>query len=932
VVPTAARNCVCIAMICLAALPAELEGQTPGSLRLAHNAKTVYAIVIGKQACDAEEYAADELARFLKEMTDATFPVKRDDAPRSNHEIVLGRTNRSSLRAISPDLRPEVSEGFVIHCEGASLTIQGRIPRATLYGVYDFLEVELGVRFLAAKVNHVPHRTTLDCDVHSRKYDPPLEYRNIYDDAQWAVRNRVNATWGWVPMRTKLGGCEYIGRSCHSLPALLPHDQHFDSHPEYFALRDGERRRKAAHRHSHPCLMSREVLDLVVASVVQTIQAYQRHKGSFNPYSQIVVPVEYDDHGQVCQCAECLVVNDSEGTVGGTLFRFLNAVGAAIEDEYPEVSVATLAYGNTEAAPKRTTLRKNVIIRFAPIRSDFARRLDDPDCPLNRIVHENLLKWSRICEKLHVWNYYTNFHSFFTPYPNLRVIDHNIRLLHKHGMRGLYAQSTQTQGSELRELRHYVLAKCMWRPETQARQVMEEFCRLYYGEAGPGVMEYVDLLHDYHFTQVDPAYGNPLTCYGSPKYRHSYDDEFVGKADAILARAEAAAKTDDEKQRVAVARLPIWYLMLTKEFGREGQVLALPVEWWFKLDPDDVGLKEGWPEAVTFPGWSRIRTDNFWTKQGYDYHGIAWYATRFDLPASAAESSLSLYFGAVDGTCDVFIDGAKIGEQKKPPAAMWNQGFYLPVRGALKAGRHTLTVRVEKKSHAAGIWQPVSLTDCSQPPSKELKTAGLRFIEVSKAAGVRRLAEEYGEPRAIKNFYSQIEALLRRGPHQPAGQPVPGTIDKSAAMLGNPHKTYAVVADETAQHGSCVKQTADRRWTLGQAIRWHITRHLEGAQQAGSPYLLRARIKVHKTGDHGSAFRFGYSYVNLHNYGGGICADITVKARDVKNGEWQWYELPAPLKLRDGVRGQDAFVWAQNNPQSVSAVYVDSFELVPVKR
>jgi len=914
----------------LAALSIGSGAQAAQPLHLASNGNTPYAIVIGGEACEAEQFAAKELAYFLGEMAGARFPIRRDGEPASSAEIVLGRTNRRRLEEVPAALRPGASEGFVVLREGQELLILGKIPRATLYGVYDFLEVELGVRFLAAEVNHTPRRTTLTCDVASRKYDPPLEYRNLYSDAQWAVRSRINATWGWVPMRTMLGGCEYVGRSCHSLPALLPHDEHFDSHPEYFALRDGRRRRKAAHRRSHPCLMSRDVLDIVVLNVGRTIESYRRHKGLFNPYSQVVVPVEYDDHGQVCQCVECRVVNETEGTAGGTLFRFLNAVAAAIENEHPEVSIATLAYGNTETPPKRTRFRKNVTIRFAPIRSDFARRLDDPNSPLNRAVHENLLVWSRICEKLHVWNYYTNFHSFFTPYPNLRVIDHNIRLLYKHGMRGLYAQSTQTRGSELRELRHYVLAKCMWRPETDGRTTMEEFCRLYYGNGGRAVMEYVDFLHDYHSGRVDPDHGNLLTCYGSPKYRHSYDDGFVAEAEAILARAEAAARTKDEKARVAVARLPVWYLMLTKEFGREGNVLSLPVEWWFKLDPDDVGLREGWQKAAAFQGWGRIRTDNFWTKQGYGYHGVAWYATPLDVPVSAAGRSLSLYFGSVDGTCDVFVDGDKVGEQKKPPAVMWNQGFYLPLRGTLEAGEHTLVVRVEKKSHAAGIWRPVSLIDCSQPPSDKLKTAGLRFIEVSKAAGVRRMAEEYGEPRAIKNFYAQIEALLRRGPYRPADRPVPGTIHKSAAMLGNPHRTYSIVTDETSPHGSCVKQTADRRWTLGQAIRWGITDHLKEADNARRQYRLRARIKIAKKGDEGIAFRFGYHYVN-HDYSGDICDSTVVRAAKAKNGVWKWYQLTKPLVYRDYPRGLCAFVLPADSARSVSAVYVDAFELIPVR-
>ena len=932
--PSLTRNCMCIAILSLAMLPVGLKGQTRDPLRLATDAKTPYVIVIGKQACDAEQHAAKELARFLKEMTDAAFPIRRDDAVRSNHEIVLGETNRLRLQTVAPDLQPEANEGFVILREDAKLFILGRIPRATLYGVYDFLELELGVRFLAPKVNHVPHHATLECDVTSRKYDPPLEYRNIYSDAEWAVRNRLNATWGWCPMRVMLGGCEYIGRSNHTLPVLLPHDEHFDRNPEYFAFIDGKRRKRTvpsgAHR-AHPCLTNPDVLRIVVENVRKTIENYRKHPGMYNPHSQIVVPVEYDDHDQVCQCAKCRTVNREEGTDGGTLFRFLNAVAEAIEKDYPNVSIGALAYQATEGPPKKTRLRQSVIIRFAPIKSDFARAFDDPKSERNRASYRNLLAWSKATDRFHAWYYITNFSPFMTPFPDLRGLAANFRLLHRHGMRGLFTESSYSPGPSLRPLRHYLVAKLMWRPGTDARGTIEEFCRLYYGKGGRAVLEYVDSLHDYHFAKVDPDGKNPLTCRGAPPYRHAYDDDFIAEADAILGRAEAEAETAAEKHRVAVARLSIWYLMLTREMGREGTILSLPIEWAFRLDTKDVGLKEGWEKQTDFSDWDRIRTDDFWTKQGYDYHGAAWYATSFDLPAAAAGDSLSLYFGAVDGICDVFLDGGKVGEQKESPGVMWNQGFYLPIKKAIGPGKHRLTIRVEKKTHAAGIWKPVSFVDLSQPVSERLRIAGTRFIEISQKAGVTRVNGGSNPAKAVENLYARIRSLLERKPYRPKN-PAGGAIHKPAATLSNPHKTYSVVDDETAEHGSCLVQTTDRRWTFGQSIRWNITRHLEEARNDGRQYRLRIRIKVDKKGDDGNAFRFGYSYTNLHTWAGGTCADVTVKAREVKDGEWQWYELPAPLKLKEGVRCQGAFVWPQNNPGNVSAVYVDSFELVRVRR
>ena len=74
------------------------------------------------------------------------------------------------------------------------------------------------------------------------------------------------------------------------------------------------------------------------------------------------------------------------------------------------------------------------------------------------------------------------------------------------------------------------------------------------------------------------------------------------------------------------------------------------------------------------------------------------------------DAPLAIAFGAVDGYCDVFVDGSKVGEQKLAPEIMWNRPFHLPLEKRLSAGTHTLVIRVEKKCGTdsnAGIYLPV---------------------------------------------------------------------------------------------------------------------------------------------------------------------------------------------------------------------------------
>jgi hypothetical protein len=154
----------------------------------------------------------------------------------------------------------------------------------------------------------------------------------------------------------------------------------------------------------------------------------------------------------------------------------------------------------------------------------------------------------------------------------------------------------------------------------------------------------------------------------------------------------------------------------------ERTLADLPLVWAFRKDPNDVGLEQQWYrcDGQNSGDWSEIRTDKAWTEQegASDYRGAAWYRVDFTVPAesrAALREALKahkavLLFGAVDGTADLFLDGKKFGEQKISPAVMWDKPFVIPLPTGLDpAAQHCLVVRVEKKSHAAGIWKPVSI-------------------------------------------------------------------------------------------------------------------------------------------------------------------------------------------------------------------------------
>ena len=897
-------------------------------LTLAENGKTDYKIVIAAKPAKQIKYAAQEMSKFLNEITGAEFKIVSDKEAKGKYEIVLGETNRNA--AIPANLKVDNHEGFAVLRDGESLQFRGKIPRGTLYGVYDFLDEKLGVRFLAFDYTHVPKKATVKVDIESYKYEPPFDYRNIINcgdgnqngaelESIWAVRQRLNSVWGYVPMGNKIGGLKHLGGFVHNLHKLMPHKKYFKEHPEYFAYRGGARR---AMQYPHgrfeslPCLSNPAVKDVIVAEVRKHLNAYFKSRQA-NPDDQILFPLDYHDHDQVCQCPACEKINAEEGTQGGTMFRFLNAVSDEIVKDYPNVVFTTLAYQAT-LKPGKTPLRKNIVIRYAPIRMDNGRALDDPKSSINQYQLECLKGWIAQGSPFYVWYYAGNFTDGITPHPDLAGISMNFPLLTKYGMKGMFCESPQSAGIEMKELRSYIISKFLWRPaSTDIKKAVEEFCHLYYGKGGEKVLEYIKAIHDYHYNFVDVKRDTPLTLRGAPAYRHAYTPEFIAKMDKILYEAEKLAENDTFKLHVAVMHMPMWYLHLTNAMNTERRVAAFPVEWRFKIDPD----KKIKPTDDT-SNWGKVRIDDFWTKQEpyTEYRGTAWYAVDFTVDEKLRNDDLSFYFTAVDGTIEIYIDGEFMGKKTDNE---WNKGFYMHLPKRLKPGKHEFKAKIFKDRSAAGIWKPVALLNLAQDLAPETRTAGERYM----ATDLKFLPKR--RKSAFRNAtFERIKTLLE-DQKAPITSITDGASTKMAHTLPNGHKTFAIVKDDSALTKKCAEQLPKKSWTLGQSMNYRIQ---ELEKDHSKLFRARVRLKVKKKSDKGDGAVISFCYYNKKGWSGGNCAPaLTVPLKNLPNNEWVWVEYPHILRYKPDIRYQILAVKVANNAANIESLRFDAIELTPVK-
>ncbi len=520
---------------------------------LADREASTYQIVLPPAPIASERHAAEELQRFCHEMSGATLSVVAADAPAKDTEIILGNHPRLKELGVPFDAACLGKEGYLLRTVGRRVVIAGGQPRGTLYGVYALLEEQLGCRWFSSKVSRIPKHEKLMLPPMDETYVPPLEYReSFYTDAfdgDWAARNRMNSNR--ATLADKHGGKIAYGPFVHTFYHLVPPSKYFKDHPEYFSLTKGERRTER----SQLCLTNPDVLGIVVTGVRRWIKAH--------PHATIFSVSQNDWHG-FCECADCKAIDEAEGSHAGSLIWFVNKVAEAIEQDHPDVAIDTLAYQYTRKPPKSIRPRQNVIVRLCSIECCFAHPLATDDYLQNRSFREDITAWSKLTRRLYVWDYVTNFAHYIMPFPNFDVLAPNIRFFVEHGVRGIFEQGNYCPGGkgEFAELRAYVVAKLLWKPDRDPQRAIDEFMKGYYGKAAGPIRAYLDLLHE-----GIRASGCHLRIFQGPD-RPYLAPEFITQAQLLFDEAERLADEDQVLRRVRIARLPVQYVMLVRPTRR----------------------------------------------------------------------------------------------------------------------------------------------------------------------------------------------------------------------------------------------------------------------------------------------------------------------------------------------------------------------------
>jgi hypothetical protein len=441
------------------------------------------------------------------------------------------------------------TDGFTIQAKKDILYIKGGREKGVLYGVYTFFDKYLNYRCYSPSVFNYPTLSKVRIPANILDTQIPMNvYRNVYyevaDDpfyADWHKLDHMKPDWGmWV----------------HTFSTLIPVDNYFSEHPEYFALVNGQR---VAKQHDETlsaqlCLSNPDVLRIVVENLEKRME-----DNSKSLYWSVSQNDTYPNLGYNCTCDKCTAIDKESGNPSGSLITFVNKVAA----HFPDKIISTLAYRYSRSAPSAVKPDSNVNIMLCNIECN--RNLPIADDTTSVDFCKDFKDWTNLTNNILIWDYVVQFTNLLAPFPNLRILQPNMQYYVQHGVNAHFQQGNISRGGEFCELRPYLIARLLWDPHIDFEAELKDFLKGYYEEAAPFIEKYINLMHD----ELERS-GQELKIFGSP-YDHFETGfmrlELTQQYEKIFDEAEKAVASKPEVlERVQVARLPQIYSLF--EFAK----------------------------------------------------------------------------------------------------------------------------------------------------------------------------------------------------------------------------------------------------------------------------------------------------------------------------------------------------------------------------
>ena len=520
----------------LIALATSTAGATSEAVTIVRNGKPQAAIVLSPKASAQLSEAASEMQRLIQEASGARLELT-EKAPDGFIAIHVGHS--PAIETLKIELGGLDGDGFVIRFpDPHTIVILGPTDWGTEFGIYEFLERYVGVRWLmpGPEGTHVPEKTTIDVPCKPVRQEPAFFSRKFFGlrlPAQqlWARRNRLHSR------------VEFH----HQLCRLFPHSDGKE-HPELFPVRNGKRYLPAAQAHHagwQPCFTAPGIVEIAAERIISFFDRYPEVES----YSLGVT-----DSGGHCQCERCRALDAGRKNMlkrdhlSDRYFTWANAVIERVLQRYPDKWFGCLAYSEIYEPPDRVKIHPRMIPYMTYDRMQWI----DPQA---RAASEELTRrWAKASPVVG-WYDYIYGAAYLVPrvYPHL--MGEYYRFAHQNGVRGLTAEAYPNfgEGPKL-----YVSLRLQWDPNQDVDGLLDEWYELAVGgQATPYVKRYYEHWEDFWTRRIREcnwwSQGRQYLRFNSPTYLEEVTLEEIAQCRDWL--ETAVAKAGSERQRARATLL-----------------------------------------------------------------------------------------------------------------------------------------------------------------------------------------------------------------------------------------------------------------------------------------------------------------------------------------------------------------------------------------
>ena len=299
-------------------------------------------IVFNSQSKEKIEKYAQELANWLKQITDTEFKINViEDVNNVTGAIIIGISDDFSEKAKAEKISELGVEGFIVKSEKDRLWIIGNSELAVQHAIYSFLE-SIGCRwYFPDPVWYViPKKSDIKVSLNLRE-KPSFAWRNIWYEYGPKTPKLKQDYENWVKYNKQQGA--FRVSAGHSYANYIP-PKEFEKNPELFSLVGGER------KPSQICISNPEVQKRVIEGVLNVFRKYP---------DRVMASVEPNDGGGFCECENCKKL----GSVSDQVFYLANLVAKQVQKEFPGKYVGLLAY-HLHSNPPSFKLEPNIHVEL----------------------------------------------------------------------------------------------------------------------------------------------------------------------------------------------------------------------------------------------------------------------------------------------------------------------------------------------------------------------------------------------------------------------------------------------------------------------------------------------------------------------------------------------------------------------------------------